>query len=503
MNQWTTLLDQLEKQVVEGQHLAVKRAFHALQLSHIPDDLKGAFAELAWRSSEHIVSLKILSKTIFPENEFASGPTDREKLIYATALGNLGAVNEALQLFDTIEAQAEPEVWLRKSLVHFRVWNYPPTIAFLKKFLAQENLADYRRLIGQVNLAAALVVDGQFTKAEDLLADIQSQCEKNQYLLLLGNSYELRAQIQFFQKDYEKALSLLEKATELLKNQGGEFLLFTEKWQVFCHAFKTNNEVSLQLLRDFRLKASEQSQWETVRECDLFESLLTNNDDLARKVILGTPFEYYRQRARRVLGKNILPQGGFHWFLESHAGPNQDAFLFNPYEVQNDAEALHTKPQLLALFEALTMDFYKTSHIGLLFQRIYKDEKFNPFTSPKRILKLIKRLDQWFEEHQVPLRIQMKKSEFALKAREGHRIQVFVQRGKTLSKQEGNVTHLREIFKDRSFSSQNVADKLQISKASAQNLLQQALTDGMIIKRGSGRGTTYALAPRNRKKMAA
>ncbi len=502
-NQWALLLDQLEKQVVGGQHLEVKEALQELSLTHIPDDLKGAFAELAWRSSEHLTSLKILSKTVFPENELASQPTDREKFIYATALGNLGAAEEAIQMFDTIDADAEPEVWLRKSLAHFRVWNYPPTITFLKKFIAQKSLPDYRRLIGQVNLAAALIVDGQYAEAEDLLVDIQSQCEKNQYLLLLGNSYELRAQIYFFQKDYPKSLSHLAKSAELLKNQGGEFLLYCEKWKVLCEAFQNKSDHTIQAIHKLRQKAFEQSHWETIRDCDLFESILTDNEELARKVILGTPFEYYRQRARRHLGKNILPRGHFHWLLESNPQPDQEIFHFNPYQVQNKTEALHSKPQLLALFEALTMDFYKPNHIGLLFQRIYKDEKFNAFTSPNRILGLIRRLDQWFEEQKVPLRVRMKKSEFILQALEGHKVQILVQRGKTLSKKEGDLTKLRELFRDRSFTSQHVADQMQISKASAQTLLQQALAVRIVIKHGTGRSTVYSLARRQRKGKAA
>ncbi|MGZ5279104.1 MAG: hypothetical protein ACXWC9_04135, partial [Pseudobdellovibrionaceae bacterium] len=134
---WPQIIAELEKQVVEGQHVQVKKSIHQINPKHIPRNFAGPLAELAWRISEPLLTLKILNKLIFPENELAFAPTDREKLIYATALANLGAVDEALQLFESINSQKEPEVFLRKSMAHFRVWNYKNPIPFLKEFLNQ------------------------------------------------------------------------------------------------------------------------------------------------------------------------------------------------------------------------------------------------------------------------------------------------------------------------------------------------------------------------------
>lgn len=500
--QWPELLQQLEKSVVEGQHGEVKKTIHKINPTHVPPRFAAPLAELAWRISEPLITLKLLNHIMFPENEFSEGPNDREKFIYATALGNLGAVNEALKIFDSIDSKKEPEVWLRKSLAQFRVWNYPAAIPLLENFLSQQNLPPYRHVIGQVNLAAALVTNGQYEQAAALLKAVQTECETNNYLLLLGNCLELQAQIHFFQQNYEKSMAQLNQSLALLRNQGGEFYLYSEKWKVICEAFQNPQESSLVALQAFRQKALDSSHWEIVRDCDLFEAVLRKDEILARKVILGTPYDFFRQRARRLLGQKILPQGYFHLCLGS-ATQDSDAFLFDPYQVQDDKEGLHSKPQLLALFEALTMDFYKPSHIGLLFQRIYKEEKFNPFSSPKRVLSLIKRLDDWFQEHRVPLRVRMKKSEFGLISENGRPVKILIQRAKTLSKQEGNLSYLRDSFKDRSFSSQHVSEKLSISRASAQTLINQAIEQGHITKHGTGRGTTYALVPRNRKKVAA
>ncbi|MGZ5279055.1 MAG: hypothetical protein ACXWC9_03885, partial [Pseudobdellovibrionaceae bacterium] len=184
---------------------------------------------------------------------------------------------------------------------------------------------------------------------------------------------------------------------------------------------------------------------------------------------------------------------------------SREMFFFDPYQIQKGQDSLHLKPQLLALFEALTLDFYKPSHIGLLFQRIYKDEKFNPFSSPNRVLSLMKRLDRWFLDQDVPLRVRMKKSEFGLIAKSAvsQPVQILIQRAKTLSKQDGHLATLRDYFQGRTFSSQDISEKMNISKASAQNLIGQAVKEGSVEKRGSGRSTTYALVPRNKKRSAA
>jgi tetratricopeptide (TPR) repeat protein len=499
---WSDLLSRLEKQVVEGQHLEVKNVLSSLELQKVPRPFAAPFADLAWRVGDSLVSLKILNKFVVPENELADPPSDREKFIYAAALGTLGAVNEAFELFDTIHSELEPEVFLRKAMVQFRVWNYKGSLPFLESFLAQTQITPYRRLIGKINLAAALIVEGKYVEAEKLLASIHAECKQQGYWLLLGNSYELQAQIQFFQQNFQHALSLLSEAMELLKNQAGEFLLYAEKWSIFCCAFLEKSESSLQELQRFGHQAKSKGHWETVRECDLFEAILTGNEDLCRQVIIGTPYEAYRQRARRLFGKSILALGKFHLRIGEPQALNK-AVLFSPYELQAGQESLHSKPQLLALFDALTLDFYHPSHIGLLFQRIYKTEKFNPFTSPNRVLSLIKRLNRWFDDQQVPLQVKIKKSEFALSAKEGTAVEVLIQRAQELSKQKGQLQFIRTHFASRRFSAENLAEAMRVSRGTALTFISEAIQSGALIKIGNGRETAYGLKPRSRKKSAA
>lgn len=500
---WSDLLEGLEKKIVEGQHLDVRESLDSLDLNSVPREFAARLAELASRSGRDLTTLKILNTYVFPKNELAETPSDREKFIYAMGLSNVGAVQEAITIFDSIDEKAMPEVLLRKALAQFRIWNYKEAILNLQNFLTAKAVTPYQHLIGKVNLAAALIVEGSYDQGEQLLAEIQEECRRQNYLLLLGNTYEMLGQIHFFRQKFDEGLTALNESHALLKAQGGEFLLYTEKWQTLCHAFQNRREVSVALssVQALREKSLALCHWETVRECDLFLAILSENEDLCRQVIFGTPFEFYRQRARRLFGKNLLSQGTLHLQLGDTTSTCVQSF--SPFETQKGGESLHGKPQLLMLFQALTLDFYRPSHIGLLFQRIYKDEAFNPFSSPARVLSLMKRLNQWFSDQQVPLKVRMKKSEFSLTAVDGASVQVLIHRAQTLTKQSGHLKTLKALFKDKTFSAQLVADKMKISKTSAQSLLGQAIDEGAILKIGTGRGTSYVFASKSRKKLVA
>ena len=491
----------LEKSVMEGQHHEVKKILNGIQVKSIPRSHSCQFSEIAWRISYPIYALKVLHPIIFPENSFREPASDKEKINYASALVNLGAIDEAIEIFDSIDSAKEPETLLRKSFAYFKKWNYQGAMPWLTEYANHKDLAPYKRVIGKVNMAAALIEQGEWDKAQSLLAEIEIECRKNSHLLLLGNSLELQAQIQIFQKHYDEALPLLEEAKSHLQNQRGSFSLFVEKWSIICRCLK-GELASIEDLIELKNKALEISNWETVRECDLFVAIVTQNEELAKRVLLGTPSEFYRQRVRRLFGKHLVARGNYFLTLGS-VSEASSMKTFSPYDIQKDGKALHNKPQLLALFEALTMDFYKPSHIGLLFQRIYSEEKFNPFTSPNRVLILIKRLNQWFMGHELPIRVHIKKSEFALISYGQHPVQVLVQRANKLSKDVGNILQLKTLFAGRTFSAAQVSEKMKISRSSAKRLIDQAVKAGRVSQRGSGRPAVYQIVSRQVKRSAA
>ncbi len=497
---WSEKYAAIEASVVSGHHQEGRRILDEINPKTVPREWACRYADLANRVHHSLFALKTLHRFInpsLPNHEAAA--TDAEKMAYGYALCILGATDEALEILNSANSKVLPDVSFMKALTYFRKWNYAQSIPLLKNFLNSKGTNSYMRLVGQVNLVAALIITGQFDEALNWIDKVQRSCVEGSYSLLLGNSFELKAQIFFFQKKYEEASQCLEQAHDLLKGQQGLYLLFVEKWKSICELVKNHSEANLKSLHELRLKAAKLEDFETVRECDLFESIAMQNENLLRKVIMGTPSEHYRERARELFGKKMIPLGEFEWVLNSHL-PGEEVF-FDPGKKNGDEDALYDQPRLLSLFQALTMDFYRPSHLGGLFKAVYPEEKFNPYTSPDRVLQLLKRLDRWLQARQIPLRVEFKKSQFSLTSTAPVRIRIL--RGQTISSQLGRWSELRAAFGDRAFNTSQISKVLGLSKTSAQRWVRQALSEGQIRASGRGRSVTYQISNRRKAKEAA
>jgi hypothetical protein len=238
-----------------------------------------------------------------------------------------------------------------------------------------------------------------------------------------------------------------------------------------------------------------------VRECDLFEGLVTKNDELIRKVIMGTPYEPYRRRVRKLFDTHLIAKGQYELLLTEGDPRGPETPIFDPNKKGTAPGALYERPLLLALYNALLSDFYQPANLGRLFQKIYPDEKFNPYSSPDRVLKLLKRLNTWFGENGYPIQISFKKSEFRLLS--STPIVVVVHRGASLSATDGKISELKGRFQSKTFSTADVCETLGISKSSANRLLAEALKEGKLIKDKARIGRTYCFSQSNVKRRAA
>jgi tetratricopeptide (TPR) repeat protein len=415
-------------------------------------------------------------------------------------LSGLGAIKQSIEIFNSIDTKAEPEALFYKACALIYDWNYEETIPLFKEYIQFGNISPYRKQVGKINLAAAYVHLGDWASATALLDEIQIECESKAYSLLLGNCFELKAQVELYQGRYDQAQDFLSKAAELLKEKGGFYMMLVNKWIVICNSLRSKSSEDTKGLIEIRRQALEMGHWNTLRECDLFEGIVNSDQMLVKKVVMGTPSDLYRQRARKLFGKNHISKGKFLWFLGPPAASPDESNCFDPYKKAAGLEALYSKPMLLKLYEALTRDFYQPHSIGNLFQQIYPGEKFNAFTSPSRVLQLLRRLNQWFRENELPIRVQFKKSEFTLTSKSS--ILLVINRGTQLSSAEGKLFELKSKFSDHGFSVSNASEVLGLSKASAERLLKQAFEQGKVLKDGSRRGLTYRLASYKSKKRA-
>jgi tetratricopeptide (TPR) repeat protein len=501
---WESLYIKLDELTKSGHHQESRKMLKTINPKKIERSWAVQFSEIAFRLNEPLFTLKALQNSLYPKNELLSQASEKEKVIYSSALSSLGAFKSSLEILKDVDSEIEPEALFYTASAYVYQWDYLTSISYFKNFIRSEKITDYRRLVAKVNLVSAYIFVCDWSSAAELIKETIQECVTHQYTLLLGNCYELKAQFELFQGHYEKALDHLEMAREILQDQGGFYLMFVEKWKIFCLCQLNRNQAEeLKKLDLMRNQAKTLSHWGTIRECDLLEAIITQNEELFKKVIMGTTSESYRQRARRLFGKKVISRGNFDLILypenkgASRAAKTENLLEFDPYKKNGHSEALFEKPTLLNVFDVLTQDFYQPSTIGMLFQGVFPEEKFNPFTSPARVLQMLRRLNHWFKAQKWPLAVKFKKSEFQLSAFEPMLLKL--RRGEKLSTFSGKISVLKEEFKGRSFTLRQVVNSLEISKVSAEKLLKEAFTTGILTKQGKNRGLTYRFVQRRGK----
>lgn len=504
--EWEALCSQIEAIVQRGQHEESRGVLLSLNPKNIPRKWATNLARVAWRTDMAIYALKVLQPYIYPENRFSEPATPQEKVQYATSLSSLGINREAIAILNTVDPEEDPEALFHTASSYMYDWNYSAAISPLQKMIALEKVPPYRKLVCKVNLVAAYITVGKMDLAVPLLQEIQQECEKNNHLLLLGNSWELTAQIHIASKKFNSANDALEKAGDILQNQAGRYLLFVEKWKavVRCLSASTDEEkaAGLELLAKTRATALTLLHWNTMRECDLYEAITIQNEDLLKKVIMGTPSEIYRRRARQYYGQRFIATGRYNLLLTpaSDNKTKDTKNFFDPMKKSIKNEALHEKPLLYALYHALLRDFYQPHTLGTLFSLIYPDEKYNPYSSPGRVVQLMRRLNTWFLENEVSLQVQFLKNECRLIATQA--IYVVVQRGNQQSADKARDAEIRKHFHGESFTILQLAEAMQASRPTAERWLRKASGQGKVIKERRKHGVVYRFAtPRLLKKL--
>src|SRR5688500_5123795 len=109
------LLEELERLTRNGQHNRVRLLLKEKWLKATPREYKARISEILFRINEPLQALKVLKPLDNPEIG-KSTASKKEKMIYATSLFSIGAVNEADALLSTLDARETPEVLFYRAL---------------------------------------------------------------------------------------------------------------------------------------------------------------------------------------------------------------------------------------------------------------------------------------------------------------------------------------------------------------------------------------------------
>ena len=147
----------------------------------------------------------------------------------------------------------------------------------------------------------------------------------------------------------------------------------------------------------------------------------------------------------------------------------------------------------LLLQQLLLQDFYKPVRIVEIFESIYPDEFYDPFSSPHRVQQLINRLRS--EIAQVGMDLEILNLAGAYKVRIGSSLGVKYRQGTVpLDRCATLLQQLKDNYKNKTFTSQEASQVLHISPRQTRNWLNLGIERNMVSKSKKGRITFYKVA---------
>lgn len=478
-----TNLDALTKQ---GQRLQVLKELSRLLKAGPSRELRPQLARLANRNHDYVLALRVLHPIIREDREKKLEAGAEALNIYATSLMWIGALEEAQDCLHRIKGSTD--ALLTEAFIHFAQWDYPKSIPLLLKYVNSSQISPYQKLVGQINLLAALIAIGNLPQAKDVFDPLIAELKANpNYKLLYGNCLELRSQIEILNGSFETALSYLDEAERSLADQPGRYLLYVNKWRALAKlGLSPSDSAARDALLKVKSAAAELKNWETIRDCDFHMARLHKDDDLLQRILLGTPYAGYHRRVESLFGISLNEDRALE-YCPSHVTEKPRRIGLDLNRISETSFLNSTSWPLL---QVMTKDIYRPPRMGVVFSGLYKGEYFDPFTSPQRVRNSIFRFNDWAEKAECEFRIRIENGDFHLVGPSQLGV-ASTRRERPLLSWQAALRIFKQKNESRSFTTADVADTLGIQRRSALQILQKALASKKVLKQGRGKNSRY------------
>lgn len=475
---WVLEADQLIRQ---GQGQKVRDLLTKIQRRGVPRDQLVECAHLARRVGMFSFAINILFRSVYQE---VGKPDPDHVAEYAANSSAAGNYVEAARLFESLPEEILGSYAIEYADSLFKMWDYQKACAHLENH-APENYQSYREMVYGLNLASALIETGQINKAKPLLLKLSKVSEDNSWDIIWANAKELYGQVQFYEKDYSRAEELFSSSEDLLRSSGNVSWLYSRKWRVVIELAQNGWSAPMALkLNEVKKLAREFMHWETLRECDFYEALFSENEVLFQRVYFGTPHETYRERILKRTGERFslnpkVPLGR----LRPEFQHNLDVAWGDFAE---DSEPLKLTTQSRKLLQVLVSDLYRPVSIYEIFQVVFDEPYFNPFSSKDRTYKAIAALKKSLEGHPSKASVTARKG-YGYRFRAESQINLIYPHGQ--AENEGHPL-LKKISAE-SFSRKEFCEALGLKDRSGSRQLKALVEEGALQKVGSGAATRY------------
>ncbi len=481
------ILEDGEGAIRSGQGHAFRQQLEALNTAHIPINFRLSLANISRRVGLIPLALRILSPRMpLSGLEKSADTTASEMAEYALLLQRIGSLSEALRLLEKIDTNKEPKALLYRAFCLFKTWEHKSSIPYLKQYV--NNIGDaYQKLVGQLNLAAAYCIAGNYETSLSVTEECLKNALSNEKWRLYANALELKAQNLIHLNKLFSAAQHIEEAAKIFESHKTFDALFVKKWAAYLEAHQSS---SVTPLIRFKAHAFKEEAFESAREADLYSLLVRLDVNTYDHVYFGTPFSAYRSRIE-TLTKNISPNTVY--FLGNHNAPLLDieAGTLQGQVVLPLGKKVH---QVLNL---LTYDLYRPLKLGDMFSSLYEGEHFDIESSPERIYQIVKRTRQFLKESSLPIEVRENKGYYQLHITGSLALKL----NRTRTPVEGLNPYLQRLKNfypaSQVFKTSDVRKCLNLKLSKAREVIELGLINGDIIKLGSSSATKYQFAIKN------
>ncbi|MGE4131990.1 MAG: hypothetical protein AB7F86_10160 [Bdellovibrionales bacterium] len=481
---YASLINECDEQIRSGSARAVAAKLMRLNLQQVPQNYRLAVSNICRRVGLVTQGLRLLSPIVRPSNRrrMFEPASQAEQAEYSVLLLRRGITGEASEILARIDTNAVPEALLFKAFCSFKRWDYAGAVPHLEKYV-RSDISNYSRMVGRVNLAAALIGASEYQKAKEILANLDELVQEQPFGRLHGNCLELRAQVEIIQDRFDDGLKYLTEAEDLLQGMPTMDRFFVTKWRLIANGLKTR---TVEPFHELRQLATEKGDWETAREADRFLLRVRNDQEIFEHLVFGTPFEAYRQKVLEG-GSLSLVHDTYLW------GQDSDVKLNFVDLSANRIEKILDWGKCLELLEVLSRDFYAPRSLGALFSELWPGEYFDVFSSPMRLHQIVYRTRGLLKELNAPYLIEESSGQYRLRMMEGGGVLVPLER-RSLAGYRFDFERLANVIPlGQAFKARQARQVLNMPRVTFQRFSKWAEEHDLIIREGNGPSTVYKI----------
>jgi hypothetical protein len=469
--------NQIDKLINDFKLSEARQLLMGLDIEKTAIGERAQYAQLCRRAGLFRLSLQFVHELIHE----SKAATQQDLFEYACGLRRVGLINESLRILDR-RMPPSARTSLQKAFCHIQRWDYGAAASLL--LLALEmHPGEAESRAARVNLAASLVVLGEYDAAAKWLAPLESECKQHSFHHYL-NCREIRAQIHILRGDLNGAKAILNDSILSVGAGEGPAKLMLHKWQHIIDMAQGPREQARRAMAEFKQQVRAAGHWESLRSIDWELARVTGDFDLAAKVYFGTPFPAFRQQ---ILSSEFGPSMPDHILRTDARWKGQTPKLINGMTGQNMPFKFGSLPYRTSLL--MLSDNYQPWTVYRLFDGLFGEETFDPFTSPNRIYQICDRIKTELKKKKIPLELRSSGQGFRLRPRDEGAVIVFDEM-RFLSVEAMVLALLKIRFKDRPFKLKDL-DGLTPLSATQNSRAVRALVHEKQLETVSGASKTH------------